>query len=235
MNTRAKRPPPPSLREMGLAIRRSFWALSLPPLVLGGIDFGIFSATEAAAIGALLALIIAVVVYRQFAWGDFWDGAQEAARTTAMLFFIIIGAGLFGQMLTLLRIPDDLVRMVSDYGLGKLGFIVAMMVVIFILGLILESVSIILITTPVVLPVLAALGIDKVWYGVLLTINLELALISPPVGMNLIVIKNIAKVPLYEIDRAAIPYILLMFLGMAILILWPGIATWLPSTMQLGK
>lgn len=235
MNTRAKRPPPPSLREMGLAIRRSFWALSLPPLVLGGIYFGIFSATEAAAIGALLALIIAVVVYRQFAWGDFWDGAQEAARTTAMLFFIIIGAGLFGQMLTLLRIPDDLVRMVSDYGLGKLGFIVAMMVVIFILGLILESVSIILITTPVVLPVLAALGIDKVWYGVLLTINLELALISPPVGMNLIVIKNIAKVPLYEIDRAAIPYILLMFLGMAILILWPGIATWLPSTMQLGK
>ena len=235
MNTRAKRPPPPSLREMGQAIRRSFWALSLPPMVLGGIYFGIFSATEAAAIGALLALIIAVVVYRQFGWVDFWEGAQEAARTTAMLFFIIIGAGLFGQMLTLLRIPDDLVRLVSDYGLGKLGFIIAMMGVIFILGLILESVSIILITTPVVLPVLATLGIDKVWYGVLLTINLELALISPPVGMNLIVIKNIAKVPLYEIDRAAIPYILLMFLGMAILILWPGIATWLPSTMQLGK
>ena len=80
-----------------------------------------------------------------------------------------------------------------------------------------------------------ALAIDPVWYGVLLTVNLELALISPPVGLNLIVIKNIAKVPLHEVDRAAIPYILLMFLGMAILIAWPGIATWLPSTMQLGR
>jgi C4-dicarboxylate transporter, DctM subunit len=110
-----------------------------------------------------------------------------------------------------------------------------MMVVIFILGLILESISIILITTPVILPVLAHLDIDKVWYGVLLTINLELALISPPVGMNLIVIKTIAKVPLYEIDRAAIPYIVLMCVGMAIVIAFPAISLWLPQTMALGR
>jgi C4-dicarboxylate transporter DctM subunit len=111
----------------------------------------------------------------------------------------------------------------------------AMIVLILILGLILESISIILITTPVILPVMTALGIDKVWYGVLLTINLELALISPPVGMNLLVIKSITKAPLHEIDRAAIPYILMLILGILIIMAFPGIALWLPSTMGYGS
>lgn len=227
--------PRAGLGEMAAALRRSIWALTLPPLVLGGIYFGVVTPTEAAGLGALWAAILAIAVYRSFGWRDLWEGAQETARTTAMLFLIIVGAGLFGHMLTKLRIPDELVRLVVDYGLGRLEFIVAMMVVVFILGLILESISIILITTPVVLPVLQHLGIDKVWYGVLLTINLELALISPPVGMNLIVIKSIARVPLYEIDRAAVPYILLMILGLAIIIAFPSIALWLPQTMQLGR
>jgi len=233
--TAYRRPERASLAEMGQALRRSIWALSLPPVVLGGIYFGIVTTTEAAGIGALWAGIVAVVIYRRFGWRDLWDGAQDTARTTAMLFMVIIGAGLYGHMLTKLRIPDELVRLVIDYGLGRIEFILAMMAVIFILGLILESISIILITTPVVLPVLAHLGIDRVWYGVLLTINLELALISPPVGMNLLVIKTIAKVPLYEIDRAALPYILLMFLAMAIIVAFPQIALWLPQTMALGR
>ena len=235
MGTRHLRPTRASLAEMGVALRRSIWALSLPPVVLGGIYFGIVTTTEAAAIGALWAAIVAVGVYRQFGWRDLWEASQDTARTTAMLFMVIVGAGLFGHMLTKLRIPDELVQLVIAYDLGKFEFIVAMMVVVFILGLILESISIILITTPVVLPVLLHLDIDRVWYGVLLTINLELALISPPVGMNLIVIKSIAKVPLYEIDRAAIPYIVLMCVGMAIIIAIPGLALWLPQSMALGR
>lgn len=233
--TRHLRPKRASLREMGSALKRSFWAMTLPPVVLGGIYFGIVTTTEAAAIGALWAAIVAVGVYRNFGWRDLWEAAQDTARTTAMLFMVIVGAGLFGYMLTKLRIPDQFVQLVIDYDLGKFEFMVAMMAVIFILGLILESISIILITTPVILPVLAHLDIDKVWYGVLLTINLELALISPPVGMNLIVIKTIAKVPLYEIDRAAVPYIVLMFVGMAIIIAFPAVALWLPQTMALGR
>lgn len=228
------RPTRATAREMGAALKKSFWALTLPPFVLGGIYFGVFTATEAAGIGALWAAIIAIVIYRQFGWRDLWEGALDTARTTAMLFMIIVGAGLYGHMLTKLRIPDELVKLVVDFHLGRIEFIVAMMVLIFILGLILESISIILITTPVILPVLKHLAIDPVWYGVLLTINLELALISPPVGLNLIVIRSIAKVPLHEIDRAAIPYILLMFLGMAVIVAFPGIALWLPGTMSLG-
>jgi C4-dicarboxylate transporter DctM subunit len=230
-----QRPKRAGAGEMAAALKRSFWALTLPPFVLGGIYFGVFTPTEAAGVGALWAAVIAVAVYRQFGWRDLWEGAQDTARTTAMLFMIIVGAGLYGHMLTKLRIPDQLVRLVVELGLGRIEFIVAMMALIFVLGLILESISIILITTPVILPVLKHLGIDPVWYGVLLTINLELALISPPVGMNLIVIRSIAKVPLYEVDRAAVPYILLMFLGMAIVVAFPQIALWLPGTMNLGR
>jgi len=227
-----RRPPRATLPEVAAALRKSFWALILPPFVLGGIYFGIFTATEAAGTGALLALVIAVFIYRKFGWRDLWDGANESARTSAMLFMIIIGAGLFGHMLTKLRIPDAIVQLVIEYGVTPMVFMACMMVLLFILGLILESISIILITTPVILPVMTALGIDKVWYGVLLTINLELALISPPVGMNLIVIKSITKAPLVEIDKAAMPYLAMLILSIAIIMAFPQIALWLPGTMD---
>ena len=226
------RPARARVPEIGAALRKYFWALSLPPFVLGGLYFGIFTATEAAGTGAAWALFIAAVMYRNLSWKDVWEGGQDAARTSAMLFMIIIAAGLFGYMLTKLNIPAEAVALALKYNVSQTQFLIASMILIFILGLILESISIILITTPVMLPVMTALGIDKVWYGVLLTINLELALISPPVGMNLIVIKSITKASLAEIDRAAIPYILMLILGIAIIILFPQIALWLPSTMQ---
>jgi C4-dicarboxylate transporter, DctM subunit len=221
--------------EMRAAVKKSAWALTLPPFVLGGMYFGVFTATEAAGTGALWALLIAAIVYRNISWKDFWDGGREAARTSSVLFMIIVAAALFGYMLTILRIPDQAVEFALRYNVSKFQFMAAMMVLILILGLILESISIILITTPVILPVMTALGIDKVWYGVLLTINLELALISPPVGMNLLVIKSITKAPLHEIDRAALPYILMLILGILIIMAFPQIALWLPSTMGYGS
>ncbi|MBL8697545.1 MAG: TRAP transporter large permease [Alphaproteobacteria bacterium] len=227
------RPRRASAAEAVAAVRRSFWALTLPPFVLLGIYFGIFTATEAAGTGALWALLIAAVIYRSFGWKDLWDGAQEAARTSAMLFMIIIGAALFGYMLTKLRIPQQAVELALAWGVTKTQFLIAVMILIFVLGLVLESISIILITTPVILPVMKALAIDPVWYGVLLTINLELALISPPVAMNLVVIKSITGAPLKDIDRAAVPYMAMMILAIGLIIAFPGIATWLPGTMDL--
>jgi C4-dicarboxylate transporter DctM subunit len=231
LGTRHLRPQRASAAEMLRAVRGSFWALTLPPFVLLGMYFGIFTATEAAGTGALWALIIAFVIYRTLSVREVWHSAAEAARTSAVLFLIIIGAAMFGDVLTKLRVPDELVRLVVDYNLTKLEFLLAVMVLLFVLGLVLESISIILITTPVLLPVLNQLDIDKVWYGVLLTINLELALISPPVAMNLVVIKSITKAPLAEINKAAIPYMLMMALAIALLILAPEIALWLPQTM----
>lgn len=227
-----KREPRASLREIGAALRRSFWSLALPVIVLGGMYFGVFTATEAAAAGALAALIIAMAVYRNFTLRDLWLSAIDAARNSAMLFLILAAAALLGQVLTKLRIPNQIVDLVGQYSLGQIGFLISVMVLIFILGMFLETISIILITTPVVLPVLAALKINPVWYGILLTINLELALITPPVGMNLFALKAVTRAPLIDIIMGVAPYVLLIIFGLALVMLFPSIALWLPGTMQ---
>jgi len=197
-----------SLKEIGGAVRRSLAALSLPPLVLGGLYFGVFTPTEAAGTGAMASLLIAVLLYRNFGLRD---------------------------VLTLLRLPAELVEAITAHDVGPIGFILAVMAAIFVLGMFLETISIILITTPIVSPALDALGIDPIWYGVLLMINLELALITPPVGMNLFVIKGIAKAPMAEVVRGIVPYVGLMLLGLLIMLLFPDLSTWVPATMGYGR
>jgi C4-dicarboxylate transporter DctM subunit len=224
--------PRASLREVAGALRKSFWALTLPVLVLGGMYFGVFTATEAAAAGALGALAIAAFVYRNFGWRELWGSALDAARNSAMLFLILGAAALLGNALTKLRIPTQMVELVTQYGVSQLGFLLAVMLLVFVLGMFLETISIILITTPVVLPVLAALKIDPVWYGILLTINLELALITPPVGMNLFAIKAITRAPIREVIIGVAPYVALLVLGLALVLFVPAVALWLPGTMQ---
>jgi len=220
-----------SLREIGRALRSSIWALSLPPLILGGMYAGIFTATEAAGVGALAALLIATLIYRTLSWRDIWQSAIGAARTSSMLFLILAAAAIFGHALTKLRIPNEIVELVAHYGLSQTSFLIALMLLIFVLGMFLETISIILITTPVVLPVMLALKIDPVWYGILLTINLELALITPPVGMNLFTIKAITQAPIGEIIRGVLPYVLLLTLSLALLLAFPQLALFLPRTM----
>ena len=229
---KVKTEPRATLGEALRALRRSFWALTLPALVLGGMYLGVFTATEAAAAGALGALAIAGLVYRNLGLRDVWDSAIDAARSSAMLFLILAAAALLGHALTKLRIPAQMVELVTQYGLTQVGFLLAVMVLIFVLGMFLETISIILITTPVVLPVLAALDINPVWYGVLLTINLELALITPPVGMNLFAIKAVSRAPMSEIIMGVLPYVGLLVFGLALVLLFPSIALWLPSTMS---
>ena len=217
-------PPAPDARTF----LRSLWAVSLPVFVLGGIYLGVFTATEAAGTGTLYALLIAVFGYGALKWRDLLDGVQEATRTASMLLLIIAGAAIYGYMLTKLRVPQELVALVTDYGLNKVQFLIAMMVLLFLLGLVLESFSIILLTMPAILPVMATLGVDKIWYGVLLTLSLEMALISPPVAMNLVVIKAITGAPLAEVNRSIMPYMVMLMIGTGLLIAFPDIALWLP-------
>jgi C4-dicarboxylate transporter DctM subunit len=227
-----KTEPRTTAREALAALRRSFWALTLPATVLGGMYFGVFTATEAAAAGALGALAIASLVYRNLPPAEIWRSAIDAARNSAMLFLILAAAALLGNALTKLRIPVQMVELVTHYGLSQTGFLLAVMLVVFVLGMFLETISIILITTPVVLPVLAALHINPIWYGILLTINLELALITPPVGMNLFAIKAISRAPISEIMLGVAPYVALMVVGLGLVLAFPQTALWLPGTMN---
>lgn len=218
--------------EMLRALRNSGWAILLPTLVLGGMYAGIFTATEAAAVGALLALMIAGFAYRTFGIRDIWTCAVEAARTSAMLFMILGAAAVFSYALTKMMVPQQIVAMVMHLEMGPTGFIIAMMLMLFVLGMFLESIAIILITSPVIMPVMTHLGIDPIWYGVLLVINLEVAMITPPVGMNLFTIKAVTQSPMGPIIRGSIPFVLLMILGLAIVFAFPQLATWLPQTMM---
>ncbi len=217
------------------SVRRSVWALAMPPLVLGGIYAGIFTASEAAAIGCLYALLVGVVVYRNFGFRDLWDTAVQTVRTSAMLFSILAAAALFGHAVTIIRLPAQLVEAVVAIGLSPMLFILAVMAVVFVLGMFLETIAIILITTPVVLAVLMELDIDRIWYGVLLMINLELALITPPVGMNLFVIKGISGAPLGQVIAGTWPYVLLMIAGLFLVLAVPELATWLPASAGYGR
>ncbi|MDD3517716.1 MAG: TRAP transporter large permease [Chromatiales bacterium] len=234
-NGRLRVEPRADWHERMRAARRAVWVLGLPLLVLGGMYLGVFTATEAAGIGALAALLIAVVAYRPFGWRALWAAATDASRTTAMLFMILAGASVFGHVLAKLRVPQEVVALVTALDLGAGGFLLAAMLLILILGMFLDTIAIILVTTPVLLPVMAQLGIHPVWYGVLLMINLELALITPPVGMNLFAIKGIdvdgiGRAPMGEIVRGVLPYVLLLALALLLVFAVPQLALWLPGT-----
>ena len=226
-----KREPMASLPEMGRAVRRAFWALTMPVFVLGGMYAGVFTATEAAAAGAWLALVITIAIYRTIGLRAIWDSAAEAARMSAMLFMILSGATVFSHVLTKMRIPQQVVETLVAADFGALGFVIVMMVIIMILGMFLESVAIILITAPVILPAMIHLEINPVWYGILLVVNLEMAMITPPVGMNLFTLKAITRAPMSRIIAGSAPYVLLMLLMMALLMLFPDLALWLPSKL----
>ncbi len=231
----AVRAPRATGKEALVAVRASFWALVMPPLVLGGIYFGIFTASEAAAIGAILALVVAVLAYRNFGWRDLFDCAYDTVRISAMLFMIVAAAGMFGHAVTIMRLPNELVDAITRAGLTKIQFVVAVMLVILVLGMFLETIAIILITTPIIFPVIQDLGVNPVWYGVLLMINLELALITPPVGINLFVIRGITRAPLGKVIRGTVPYAALMVMSLILMLLVPQTSLWLPSLMGFGQ
>lgn len=228
-NTRIKRETRASLLEMLIAIRKSIWAFLLPVLVLGGMYAGVFTATEAAAAGALAATLVAMFIYRTVDLRSLWGAAMESSRTSAMLFMIVAGASVFAHIITDMRIPQEIVQLVAARNIGAYGFLISMMLLLLMMGMFLESIAIILVTTPVILPVLQTLHINTIWYGILLTINLELALIHPPVGMNLFTIKAITRAPMSQIALGALPYVCLLILGLALVVVWPEIALWLPS------
>jgi C4-dicarboxylate transporter DctM subunit len=221
--------------SMVRSARRSVWALLAPPVVMGGIYLGIFTASEAAAAGTFSALLVAVLIYRNFGIRDLAACAYQTMRTSMMVFMIIAGGAMFGHAITIIRLPVGVTEAVVNMGLGPLGFVIAVMMLIFALGMFLESIAIILITTPILLPTMNYLGIDPVWYGILLMVNLELAMITPPVGMNLFVIKGITDAPLTEVVKGAAPFVALMIFGLAVLILFPPIATWLPYSAGFGR
>lgn len=227
------REPRSSHAEKMKSLRENIWGLFLPVIIIGGIYTGIFTPTEAAAVGTVYALAITFFVYRSVTIQDMPGILRATIKTSCMIFSIMIGAMLFGYILTILQVPQALMRLVTEGDLNRWIVMLGINIMLLILGCVLETVSIILITLPMLYPIIKALGFDPIWFNVVLLINMELALITPPVGMNLFVIKGISEdSSIQDIIAGAAPFAAIMVFEILLLCFVPEIATWLPSVLK---
>ena len=213
------------------AFRNSVWGLLLIVLVMGGIYSGIFTPTEAAAVSAVYAFLVAVFVYKDMPLSRVPRVLLDSANMSAMLLYIITNAVLFSFLLTSENIPQALAQWMVDTGLGPIGFLVAVNIMLLLAGNIMEPSSIILITAPILFPVAMALGINPIHFGVMITVNMEIGMITPPVGLNLYVASGISGMGMTETTIACVPWLLTLLVFLMLITYWPALSLWLPGTM----
>ncbi len=213
---------------------RGLWKLVLLFfLAVVGIYLGWFSPTEAAGVSAFAAIVIAFAT-RAMGWRGLVDALVETVNTTAMLFFIVIGAFIFARFIVLTQFPAELAKWVQEWGLSPAMIMLAVMLLYFLLGTFLEEVSTILITVPVVLPLVTGLGYDGVWFGIFVTVMATIGLVSPPTGLTVFVIQaQNPDIPVARIYRGTLPFLAADFVLVALLIAAPGIVAWLPAALKM--
>lgn len=204
-------------------------ALTVPLIVLGGIYGGFVTVTEAAALSAAVALFVSLFVYRAMRSRDIAGFLVDGISRTSAILVIVAGAVLLSHWLTRSDLPSDLVRWVGSLNISALQFLLLMSLILLAMGTILEAFAMILITVPLTLPILATLGIDKVHYAIILTITIEIAMLTPPVGLNLFVMAEVAKAPISEVIGGMMPFLAAMLVLLLLIIFFPVIATWLPD------
>lgn len=202
-------------------------ALSVPVIVLGGLYGGLVTVTESAALSAVVAMLLSVFVYRGVTARDFLAVLAEAIRNSAAIMIIIAVALVFGHWVTETGVARRMAEFVTEAGITWWQFLIVVNLVLLVLGMFLEVFSVLLLTLPVIVPMLGPLGIDPVHFGVVMTINMELALLTPPVGLNLFVIAGITRAPLSEVVRGTTPFLVLMLGLLAVITYVPVISLWL--------
>ncbi|MEY3611317.1 MAG: hypothetical protein RL697_78 [Pseudomonadota bacterium] len=217
--------------ERWTALRESLWGLMLIVIVMGGIYSGIFTATEAAAMSAVYAFVIATFVYKDLRLSDLKRVLLSSANLSAMLLYIITNAVLFSFLLTSEQVPQSLSQWMIQTGLGQIGFLLLANVILLIAGNFMEPSSIILIFAPILFPIATSLGIDPVHFGIIITVNMEIGMITPPVGLNLYVASGISKLGLTDMSKAVGPWLLTMLVFLMIVTFWPSLSLWLPKTL----
>jgi tripartite ATP-independent transporter DctM subunit len=219
-------------RERWLALKGVWAVAALFIFVMGGIYGGVFTATEGAGMGAFFAMIFALW-RRVLGWRSLYAALVESARTTAMLFMILIGALMFAEFVNITSLPKDLVSLVTQYDLKPIWVIAAICAIYVILGTAMEELSMILLTIPVFFPLVVHLGFDPIWFGILVVVVVEIGLISPPVGMNLFVLSTLLpQVPTGTVFRGVMPFMFADVVRLGILIAFPAISLWLPGLMK---
>ena len=219
-------------RERGKAIRGIWGVVLLVVLVLGGIYGGFFTATEGAGMGATGAFLFALA-RKALSWKVLYQVLVESARTTAMLFTLLISATIFANFVNYTSLPFELKDLITGMGLSPIMIVAAMMFIYVLLGTVMEELTMVLLTVPLFFPIVVQLGFDPVWFGVLIVMVIQIGLISPPVGMNLFVLNTLLpQVGLVTIFRGVWPLVLVLIITLCILLAFPAISLWLPSMMD---
>jgi len=219
------------LREVLVAGRDSLWGLLLIVIILGGIYGGIFTPTEAAAVSAVYAFIIAVFVYRDVGFRGVPQVLVDASKVTVMLMFIIANALLFAHVLTTERIPQAIAEQILAWGMPPWAFLIVVNILLLVAGNFMEPTGIILILAPILFPIATQLGIDPVHLGIIMTVNLEIGMVTPPVGLNLFVTAGITKMSIVQVVRAALPWLGVLLLFLIFVTYIPQIALFLPNLL----
>ncbi len=225
------RMPKASWAERFAAFRKSVWGLLLIVIVMGGIYTGIFTPTEAAAMSAVYAFIVAVFVYKDMGLKNVPKVLLDSASMSAMLLYIITNAVLFSFLMTSENIPQAMAGWIMDKGFGMISFLLVVNILLLLAGNVMEPSSIVLIMAPILFPVATTLGIDPVHFGIIMVVNMEVGMCHPPVGLNLYVASGITKMGITELTVAVMPWLLTMLAFLLLVTYVPQISLWLPNLL----
>jgi C4-dicarboxylate transporter, DctM subunit len=212
------------LNKRWMPTLKAVWGLIMPVVILGTIYAGVVTPTEASFMAALYALVVSIFIYRELNWAEFKNILNESINTTSMIFLIIAAALVLGMFLTTEQIPQAFATWVSDSGFNKWTFLIIVSLLFFVLGMFLEPTAIILITLPILLPIITALEIDVIHFAIIMVVNMELGMITPPVGLNLFVVSGIAEEKVDNVIKGVVPFFAIFAIVLVIIILFPQIS-----------
>jgi C4-dicarboxylate transporter DctM subunit len=225
------RQPRASIMEVFKTGRDSLWGLLLIVIILGGIYGGIFTPTEAAAVAAVYAFIIAVYVYRDIKLTQVPKVLLDAGKVTVMLMFIVANALLFAHVLTTERIPQQIAETIIGWGMPAWQFLIVVNILLLIAGMFMEPTGIILIMAPILFPIATRLGIDPVHLGIIMVVNLEIGMVTPPIGLNLFVTAGITKMSIMKVAQAALPWTMVLLAFLILITYVPAVTMFLPNLL----
>ena len=211
------------------AVKEAFWGIMAPVIILGGIYLGIFTASEAAAVAVVYCMVIGFVVYRTLTLKSLWEQLMAAAVTSAMVTMIIIGGAILGHSVIFGRMPQEVLSAIISMDISPMPLLIIINLVLFVLGMFLEVLALMYLVIPLLVPVIAHMGWDNIWIAVMLLINVNLALITPPMGGVLYVVSHIGNMPLSTVMKGALMPIAALIIVLILTLLFPSLALWLPS------
>ena len=224
-------PPRKSSAEIFTTFRKALWALMLPLIILVGLRMGVFTPTEAAVVAAVYALFVSTVIYREITWRDLYGIFVSAAKTSAIVMFLIAAAMVSAWLITVADLPSKIVGLLQPFMGNQILLMLAIMVVVMVVGTAMDMTPTILILTPVLMPVVKAAGIDPVYFGVLFIINNSIGLVTPPVGTVLNVVAGVGKISMDDVTRGVVPFMIAEFAILLVMVVFPQLviapASWL--------